>query len=158
MIAHRLQTIETAQNLLYIENSKNIIPAEKGTPEYDDIIQRLKTETYKHQESGDKKATASGNAVQNGHLMSGRESNNDVGSEMSPSRIVTAQKTNNEMPERSTASPLLKLRETGKDDFDGADYKGETLSEGSHRSWSGQRKKEEKEESDIEEKEEVSDA
>ena len=63
MIAHRLQTIETAQNLLYIENSKNIIPAEKGTPEYDDIIQRLKTETYKHQESGDKKATASGNAV-----------------------------------------------------------------------------------------------
>ena len=63
MIAHRLQTIETAQNLLYIENSKNIIPAEKGTPEYDDIIQRLKTETYKHQESGDKKATASGNTV-----------------------------------------------------------------------------------------------
>jgi len=50
MIAHRLQTIETAQNLLYIDSSKKIIPAEKGTPEYDEIIQRLKNEDYKHQD------------------------------------------------------------------------------------------------------------
>lgn len=50
MIAHRLQTIETAQNLLYIDSAKKIIPAEKGTAEYDQIIQKLKTETYKHQE------------------------------------------------------------------------------------------------------------
>ena len=50
MIAHRLQTIETAQHLLFIDNPKNIIGAEKGTPEYDDIMTRLKTETYKHQE------------------------------------------------------------------------------------------------------------
>jgi ABC-type transport system involved in Fe-S cluster assembly fused permease/ATPase subunit len=35
MIAHRLQTIATAQNLLYIDNPSEIIPAEKGTPEYD---------------------------------------------------------------------------------------------------------------------------
>ena len=46
---------------------------------------------------------------------------------------------------------MLKLHNAKVEDFDGADYKGETLSEGSHRSWSGQRKKEEKEESDIEE-------
>ena len=44
------------------------------------------------------------------------------------------------------------------DDFDGENYKGETLSEHSQRSWSGQRKKEEKEESEEEIKEEVADA
>jgi ABC-type multidrug transport system fused ATPase/permease subunit len=49
MIAHRLQTIATAQNLLYIENPKKILAAEKGTPEYDAIMNKLKTETYKHQ-------------------------------------------------------------------------------------------------------------
>jgi len=53
MIAHRLQTIETAKNLLFIENSKTIRAAEKGTPEYDQIIQKLKTENYKHQEMAD---------------------------------------------------------------------------------------------------------
>jgi hypothetical protein len=49
MIAHRLQTIATAQNLLYIDNPKRILAAEKGTPEYDNIMNKLKTETYKHQ-------------------------------------------------------------------------------------------------------------
>ena len=49
MIAHRLQTITTAQNLLYIDNPKKILAAEKGTSEYDDIMKKLKTETYKHQ-------------------------------------------------------------------------------------------------------------
>ena len=50
MIAHRLQTIATAQNLLYINNPKEILPAEKGTAEYDRIFQKLKTENYKHQQ------------------------------------------------------------------------------------------------------------
>lgn len=50
MIAHRLSTIETAQNLLYIDSSKKVIAVEKGTPEYDEILLKLKTETYKHQE------------------------------------------------------------------------------------------------------------
>lgn len=49
MIAHRLQTIKTAQNLLYIEDSKSVIAAKKGTPEYDDIIQRLEKTNYAHQ-------------------------------------------------------------------------------------------------------------
>lgn len=55
MIAHRLQTIETAENLLYIENAHSIIPAEKGTIEYDRIIKKLKTETYKHQQEKEEK-------------------------------------------------------------------------------------------------------
>jgi hypothetical protein len=49
MIAHRLQTIATAQNLIYIDNPKRILAAEKGTAEYDFIMNKLKTETYKHQ-------------------------------------------------------------------------------------------------------------
>ena len=32
MIAHRLQTIETADNLLYMESPTSIIGAAKGTP------------------------------------------------------------------------------------------------------------------------------
>lgn len=34
MIAHRLQTIMTADNLLYLENSQSVIGAQKKTPEY----------------------------------------------------------------------------------------------------------------------------
>jgi ABC-type multidrug transport system fused ATPase/permease subunit len=49
MIAHRLQTIATAQNLLYIDSPKKIIDAEKGTLEYETIMNKLRTETYKHQ-------------------------------------------------------------------------------------------------------------
>ncbi len=41
MIAHRLQTIMTAKNLIYIESNTSQIVAEKGTPEYDDIMDRL---------------------------------------------------------------------------------------------------------------------
>ena len=50
MIAHRLQTIETAQNLLYINSPKEILAAEKGSKEYDIIMNLLKTEKYKHQD------------------------------------------------------------------------------------------------------------
>jgi hypothetical protein len=48
MIAHRLQTIETADNLLYMESPTSIIGAAKGTPEYDSIMNKLKSDTYKH--------------------------------------------------------------------------------------------------------------
>ena len=41
MIAHRLQTIMSAQNLLYLESKDTMLAAAKGTPEYDDIIKRL---------------------------------------------------------------------------------------------------------------------
>ena len=50
MIAHRLQTIETAENLLYIEDPKSIIGGQKGSAEYEEIMNKLKTETYKHQD------------------------------------------------------------------------------------------------------------
>jgi len=59
MIAHRLQTIETAQNLLYINSPKQMLAAEKYTEEYDYIMNLLKTETYKHQESADHKNESS---------------------------------------------------------------------------------------------------
>ena len=41
MIAHRLSTIATAENLLYLENPSSQITAEKGTQEYDDIMDKL---------------------------------------------------------------------------------------------------------------------
>ena len=48
MIAHRLQTIKSAQNLLYIESPTNIESAEKGTEKYDELIGRLMKTTYAH--------------------------------------------------------------------------------------------------------------
>lgn len=48
MIAHRLQTIMTAQNLLYIDNKNTMLAGAKGTKEYDDIMQKLQEESYKH--------------------------------------------------------------------------------------------------------------
>ena len=48
IIAHRLQTIEAAANLLYINSPKSIIGAEKGSEEYESIMEKLKTETYQH--------------------------------------------------------------------------------------------------------------
>ena len=42
MIAHRLQTIQTAKNLLYLENPTSVLAAERGTPEYDELIERLR--------------------------------------------------------------------------------------------------------------------
>jgi ABC-type multidrug transport system fused ATPase/permease subunit len=41
LIAHRLQTIMSAQNLLYLESKNSMLSASKGTPEYDEIIKRL---------------------------------------------------------------------------------------------------------------------
>ena len=48
MIAHRLQTIMTAKNLLYIENKNTMLAGTKGTPEYDAIMFKLQEESYKH--------------------------------------------------------------------------------------------------------------
>lgn len=49
MIAHRLQTIMTADNLLYLESPTNVIAASKGTPEYQQLIDRLMQTNYAHQ-------------------------------------------------------------------------------------------------------------
>ena len=49
MIAHRLQTIMTAQNLLYIEDASTMFAGSKGSPEYESILQKLQEQVYKHQ-------------------------------------------------------------------------------------------------------------
>ena len=53
MIAHRLQTIESAQNLLYLESSSEVQAGEKGTPEYDLLIKKLRSTSYAHQTQED---------------------------------------------------------------------------------------------------------
>jgi len=42
MIAHRLTTIASADNLLYFKSRSELISAEKGSPEYDEIFEKLK--------------------------------------------------------------------------------------------------------------------
>lgn len=54
MIAHRLQTIITAQNLLYIESSNTMLAGTKGTKEYEEIMQKLQEHNYKHQAEQEK--------------------------------------------------------------------------------------------------------
>ena len=49
MIAHRLQTIASAQNLLYLESSTSVLDGEKGSKEYDEIMDRLMKTSYAHQ-------------------------------------------------------------------------------------------------------------
>ena len=58
MIAHRLQTIITADNLVYLKDSKTALQATKndGTSNYNDIIERLEKTNYAHQQE---KQTAS---------------------------------------------------------------------------------------------------
>lgn len=48
MIAHRLQTIITAQNLLFIESKDNVVAGTKGTEEYEEILRKLKETNYSH--------------------------------------------------------------------------------------------------------------
>ena len=48
MIAHRLNTIESAENLLFLESPINQITAEKGTEEYVELMDRLKRTNYAH--------------------------------------------------------------------------------------------------------------
>lgn len=40
----------TAKNLLYIENSRTILAGTKGTKEYEDIMQKIQEQNYKHQQ------------------------------------------------------------------------------------------------------------
>lgn len=56
MIAHRLQTIQTAENLLFLESPTSVIAGEKGTSEYTELIDRLMKTNYAHQVTGDAEA------------------------------------------------------------------------------------------------------
>ena len=46
MIAHRLTTIASAENLLYFKSRSELVSAQKGTPEYDEIFEKLKCIQY----------------------------------------------------------------------------------------------------------------
>lgn len=49
MIAHRLGTIQSANNLLFLEDNNSVLSAEKGTDEYQVLLDRLMEINYKHQ-------------------------------------------------------------------------------------------------------------
>ena len=46
MIAHRLTTIASADNLLYFKSRSQLVSAEKGSPEYEEIFEKLKCIQY----------------------------------------------------------------------------------------------------------------
>ena len=46
MIAHRLTTIASADNLLYFKSRSNLVSAAKGSQEYDEIFEKLKCIQY----------------------------------------------------------------------------------------------------------------
>lgn len=46
MIAHRLTTIASADNLLYFRSRSQLVSAQKGTQEYDEIFEKLKCISY----------------------------------------------------------------------------------------------------------------
>ena len=62
MIAHRLQTIASAQNLLFIQSPEVMRAGEKGTKEYKQIMSELKKKNYAHQvESDDEESSEKSN-------------------------------------------------------------------------------------------------
>lgn len=53
IIAHRLTTIQSADNLVFLESKENIVEAAKGTLEYDEVMGKLRAENYAHQKDED---------------------------------------------------------------------------------------------------------
>lgn len=49
IIAHRLGTIQSAQNLLFLDDNDSVLPAEKGTTDYEKLMERLLNINYAHQ-------------------------------------------------------------------------------------------------------------
>lgn len=49
VIAHRLTTIEASDNIIFLEAKNKAVEAAKGTPEYDQVMEKLKAENYAHQ-------------------------------------------------------------------------------------------------------------
>ena len=48
MIAHRLNTIKSAENLLHLQDNRTIVAAKKGTQLYDGIIEEISKTNYAH--------------------------------------------------------------------------------------------------------------
>jgi hypothetical protein len=53
IIAHRLTTIASADNLLYFASRTNLVTAAKGTKEYDEIFEKLKSIQYAAGDDGE---------------------------------------------------------------------------------------------------------
>ena len=53
IIAHRLTTIASADNLLYFKSRSELVTASKGTPEYDEIFEKLKCIQYAYGDDDD---------------------------------------------------------------------------------------------------------
>jgi len=49
VIAHRLGTIQSAENLLFVEDNNSVLPGKKGTEEYNVLMNRLLSINYAHQ-------------------------------------------------------------------------------------------------------------
>jgi len=49
MIAHRLDTIKTAENILHLQDSKTVVSAEKGSEKYKEIMDEIQSRNYAHQ-------------------------------------------------------------------------------------------------------------
>ena len=50
MIAHRMTTIECAENLLFFQSSSEIISSKKGSQLYSEILEKLKAISYAYGE------------------------------------------------------------------------------------------------------------
>ena len=55
IIAHRLTTIESADNLLYFKSRQELVTAKKGKPEYDEIFEKLRCIQYAYGDDEDEK-------------------------------------------------------------------------------------------------------
>lgn len=66
MIAHRLTTIASADNLLYFKSRHQLISAEKGSSEYDEIFEKLKCIQYAYGESDKENHEDDEDAIEDG--------------------------------------------------------------------------------------------
>lgn len=53
IIAHRLTTISSAQNLLFFKSRSDLVSASKGSSEYDEIFEKLKVISYAYGDDDD---------------------------------------------------------------------------------------------------------
>ena len=69
MIAHRLTTIASADNLLYFKSRSELVSASKGSPEYDEIFEKLKCIQYAYgdDDKEDGKSDSDGEIIEEEH-------------------------------------------------------------------------------------------
>lgn len=54
IIAHRLGTIQSANNLIFLQDNSTILSAVKGSDDYDELMTKLMNINYAHQKKEDK--------------------------------------------------------------------------------------------------------